>query len=264
MEEQNQQQLEKPKKKRKKWPWIVGGVILFFIIIVAIMPVPENENINTNTTTENKNIVLENTDQTTTVSTNEESNPVVENIPSEETNTAPVATNTEEINTTSENSNQEAESPINVPTEEDTALLEEQQPTEGITFVFQESTEFQKDSAESTLAEYVKAWKDQDWDKMTNYVQLTWKDGKNDPAGELEAWYGYKIPLKGFEITDVTKVSDVTSDITFTVQYEAITDQISKKQITARIIKETAPYTPSEQGQWGINPISTFTEKDVD
>lgn len=111
-EEQNQQQPEKPKKKRKKWPWIVGGVILFFIIIVAITPVPENENINTNTTIDNKNIVLENINQKDNSQVNE---PVVENTPSEVTNAAPVATNTEDINTAPENTNQEAESPTNEP-----------------------------------------------------------------------------------------------------------------------------------------------------
>ncbi len=89
MENQTPQSEKQKPKNRKKWPWIVGGVILFFIIIVAVTPVPENQNENSNTdaTTENKDIVLENTNQITTVSSNEENDTVVENIPSEEINT---------------------------------------------------------------------------------------------------------------------------------------------------------------------------------
>lgn len=151
-----------------------------------------------------------------------------------------------------ENINQETESSAN-------EIIEEE-----MTFVFQEPSEFQQDSPENTLAEYIKAWKNQDWNNMVNYVQLTWKDSMNDPVGDLESWYSWKTPLKGFEIISVTETSDVTSDIVFTVQYEAVEGQITKKQITARIIKETGPLTPSVQGQWGVNPSSTYNEKNVD
>ncbi|MBU1165211.1 hypothetical protein KKA15_06680 [Patescibacteria group bacterium] len=172
------------------------------------------------------------------------------------TNVISATNQVEEVNTAAENTNQEAESPTNESVEE------EQQQTEAITFVFQEPSKFQKDSAERALAEFVEAWKNQEWSSMKEYTQLTWLNGKDDPAAELEATYGFKT-LKGFEITNVNEVSDVTTDITFTVQYEVVTDQVSKKQITARVIKETDAYTPSEDGQWGVNPISTFSEKDV-
>ncbi len=130
-------------------------------------------------------------------------------------------------------------------------------------YTFQQSSEFSEGSPERTLAEYVLAWKNQDWDKMASLAQKTWLSTETDPVGLLEAWYGWKT-LKGFEITNVRKVSNVCYDITFVVQYEAIPNQISKKQITARVIKETAAYTPSEQGQWGVNPTSAIGEIDVD
>ncbi|MBA7483692.1 hypothetical protein ES707_19209 [subsurface metagenome] len=130
-------------------------------------------------------------------------------------------------------------------------------------YVFQEPPEFEQGTAERTLAEYAWAWKNEDWGAMTNYAQKTWVSNEKDPAVALKDQYGWKY-LRGFEITGVNKVSDVVTDITFIVQYEAIAGQILRAQITARCIKETAPYTPSEQGRWGVNPLSTIREEYID
>ncbi|MBE3093649.1 MAG: hypothetical protein IMZ52_01360 [Actinobacteria bacterium] len=131
------------------------------------------------------------------------------------------------------------------------------------TYTFQMPDEFSQESAEYTLAMYILAWKNQDWDNMANFAQETWLDSEEDPAATLEAWYDFKT-LKDFEILDIQKISSTTANITFVVQYEAITNQISKMQITAKVIKESDSYTPSEQGQWGVNPISALKEKDID
>lgn len=130
-------------------------------------------------------------------------------------------------------------------------------------YIFRQPSDFSQGSAERTLAEYMLAWKNQDWDKMASFAQKTWLSNETDPAGLLEVWYDFKT-LKGFEITNVKKVSNVSTDITCIVQYEAVTNQISKKQIAARVIKETAAYTPNEQGQWGVNPTSAIREIDID
>jgi len=130
-------------------------------------------------------------------------------------------------------------------------------------YAFQQPSEFPQGSAEHTLAEYVLAWEEQNWNKMASFAQKTWLSNQTDPAGLLEAWYDFKT-LKGFEISNVQKVSNVTYDITFVVQYEAVTNRISKEQITARVIKETASYTLSEQGEWGVNPTSAIREMDID
>lgn len=130
-------------------------------------------------------------------------------------------------------------------------------------YTFQQPSEFSQGSAEHTLAKYVLAWRNQDWNKMASLAQKTWLSNRTDPAGLLEAWYDFKT-LKGFEITNAQKVSNVVYDITFVVQYEFMTNQISKKQITARVVKETAAYTLSEQGQWGVSPTSAIKETDID
>ena len=129
-------------------------------------------------------------------------------------------------------------------------------------YPFQQPSEFPQGSAEYTLAEYVSAWKNQNWKKMVNFSQKTWVSNDPNPAGTLKAWYDFKT-LKGFKIDKIERTSEVVNDITFTVWYEAITNQIDKKQITARVIKEIAPYTPSTQGKWGVNPTSAQREEDV-
>jgi len=130
-------------------------------------------------------------------------------------------------------------------------------------YTFQQLSEFQQGTPEHALAEYVSAWKDQDWGRMASLTQKTWQSNQNDPIGTLGDWYDFK-DLKGFEISNINTVSNTMTDITFIVQYEAITNEISKKEITARVIKEIDPYTPSEQGQWGVNPISILKEEDID
>ncbi len=126
-------------------------------------------------------------------------------------------------------------------------------------YTFQTPSEFPQGSAERALAEYITAWKNQNWQRMVKFSQKTWVSAESDPARTLKGCYDFKT-LKGFEVKGTKTISDAAKDITFVVYYEAITNQIDKKQITARVIKETAPYKPSSQGQWGVNPISALRE----
>ncbi len=130
-------------------------------------------------------------------------------------------------------------------------------------YTFVQPSEFTLGSAERTLAEYVLAWKDQDWFGMADLATKTWLSNESDPAASLAAAYDFKT-LLGFEVTSLDAVSDVTSDVTFVVQYEAITNEIATVQITAKVIKESAPFTTNAQGEWGVNPISALAETNVD
>ena len=127
------------------------------------------------------------------------------------------------------------------------------------TYIIQQPSEFPAGSAERVLAEYVLAWKNQDWGNMVNYTQKTWVSKQSDPAGILQAQYDFKS-LKGFHDVKVVSGNNVSKDISFIVEYEMQTNKISKKQITARVIKEDGSYSPSESGQWGVNPISMMNE----
>ena len=130
------------------------------------------------------------------------------------------------------------------------------------TYSFQQPSEFATGSAEQALANYVLAWKNQDWARMVNYTQKTWANKQGDPAGILQAQYDFMI-LKGFHDVKVVSGNNVSKDITFIVEYEKSTNVISKKQITARVIKEDGSYSPSESGQWGVNPISMMNETSI-
>ena len=131
-----------------------------------------------------------------------------------------------------------------------------------VVYSFHELSEFEVGTAERALAEYVWAWKNQDWERMANYAQKTWLSYEDDPGDLLEAWYDFKT-LKGFEISEVKVVSSVAADITFIVQYEAFASRIEEKQITAKVIKETEANKTDERGQWGVNPTSALAEKDL-
>ena len=114
-------------------------------------------------------------------------------------------------------------------------------------------------SKERAFAEFLISWQKKDWRRMVKFTQKTWSSGENNPAEMLEAWYGFK-DLLGAKITKKTSVSNVTVDITATIYY-AFGAEIKTKVITARVIREDAPFKPSTNGEWGVNPISTLAEE---
>lgn len=115
------------------------------------------------------------------------------------------------------------------------------------------------DSPERALAEFLVSWQRKDWNRMIRFTQKTWCSVQKNPAETLNAWYGFK-DLLGAEIKDKSIVSNVFVDIKATFYY-AIGSEVQKKTITATLVREVAPYTPSPQGVWGVNPTSTLKEE---
>lgn len=120
---------------------------------------------------------------------------------------------------------------------------------------------FSEGTAERAFAEWLTAWKDRDFNRMAAFSQKTWLDGEDNPAETLEAQYGFK-ELLGAEFTNIVRTTEVANDIAATIHYSFGSD-VQKKQITARVIREAAPYEPSPAGDWGVNPISTLREEDL-
>jgi hypothetical protein len=114
-------------------------------------------------------------------------------------------------------------------------------------------------SAERAFAEFMISWQKKDWGKMMKFTQKTWKSSQTNPPEMLEAWYSYR-DLLGVKINNKISVSNVTEDITATIYY-TFGSEIKTKIITARIIREVAPFKPSTNGEWGVNPTSTLAEK---
>lgn len=118
---------------------------------------------------------------------------------------------------------------------------------------------YPRDSPERAVAEYLEAWQKADWNRMATFTSKTWQDGQSDAAGLLEAQYGFK-DLLGATIEGNTPQSDLMVDIGVTVYY-ALGSEIRTRTLTARVIRESAPYTPSTSGDWGVNPLSTLREE---
>lgn len=117
---------------------------------------------------------------------------------------------------------------------------------------------FQTGSPERAMMEFLYSWQKQDWNSMANYAQKTWRSGQENPADMLEAWFGFK-DLMGAEITGKTVTSNVAVDFSVTIRY-GFGSQVKSKSITARVIREDAPYSTSPYGEWGVNPSSALRE----
>jgi len=110
-------------------------------------------------------------------------------------------------------------------------------------------------SAERAVAEYLIAWKANDWQRMANVTQRTWFAGESDPVARMKAWHDV-LDIAGAEITAAEPAApamiDVSVRLTLTVGSEVKTETR-----TCRVIRETGAYQPdAENGMWGVNPIT--------
>jgi hypothetical protein len=107
------------------------------------------------------------------------------------------------------------------------------------------------------------AWQKEDWEKVADATQLTWctlvKDRGAVPYEHLETILGAYGTLKTYKITGHNAISDTTKDVKITATFT--TPEIIKRKLIARVICESAPLTPSENGKWSVNPISLSTRR---
>jgi hypothetical protein len=127
-------------------------------------------------------------------------------------------------------------------------------------YPFQTPANLPEGSAERVLAQFIGSWRDQDWARMVKFTEVSWRKRELNPAKTLAASYDFR-PLKGFKIESV-KHSSISSDVTYTIWYKNLWSKIIKKHVTARVIKETTAGEISQDGTWGVNPISALAERD--
>lgn len=119
-------------------------------------------------------------------------------------------------------------------------------------------------SPERALVEYLLAWQSQDWERMAQFTQKTWKDGLSNPAEELMYMYDFKS-LLGAELGEKEVVSEGTMvSIDARIFYSVRPTEVTQVIIRPMIVRETVHYQPSESGDWGVNPISTLDEEEVE
>ncbi len=115
---------------------------------------------------------------------------------------------------------------------------------------------------EKILMEFLDCWKNGNFKKMANFVQITWKSDHvekgNEPKEILKNLYGYK-KLIYFEIKNRKETQEVFVDIGVIIKYKLL-NKIYVKKIIPRIICEIEAYQPSNEGTWGVNPIGALRE----
>lgn len=105
--------------------------------------------------------------------------------------------------------------------------------------------------SKKTLIEFLEAWKNQDFEKMYNLCQLTWKD--NHKLNHIEQLFSGPKP-KHYKIVSFSVLSDVLNRYMIEVQ-----DPDGNKYISVvNLICEVAPYKAKGYGTWGINPPSVL------
>ena len=74
----------------------------------------------------------------------------------------------------------------------------------------------------------------------------------------LKSWFDFKELIE-FSITGSKTQSPVMIDVDATIRYRM--GEIHTATVTARVIREVAPYKPSSSGTWGVNPLTVLKEQ---
>lgn len=104
----------------------------------------------------------------------------------------------------------------------------------------------------------IQAWmtyiKQKNWIAMVPITQKTWAAHKStkQTAKQLSGEYDF-FNISNWEILTIDKKTDMFYTITVSID-----TNFGKKIMTANVIKETEPYHPDINGDWGINPTSAM------
>ena len=97
------------------------------------------------------------------------------------------------------------------------------------------------------IGKFLQAWKDNNHSKMLELTTETWKD--KHTKSTIKGLFQSRI--KSFKITEIRESTTTVFDVDITIRIKG-----QQRKITARLICEIAPYTPSVDGEFGVNPIS--------
>lgn len=79
--------------------------------------------------------------------------------------------------------------------------------------------------------------------------QLTWINNTREPLQRIR-YLIVGLELKEYDIKEIKMITPVSAECEVSIN--------KGKPAFINLIKEIAPYQPSEKGQWGINPISVL------
>jgi uncharacterized protein with HEPN domain len=111
------------------------------------------------------------------------------------------------------------------------------------------------------LKEYLKAWKNRDYELMFRKSQKTYRAVHRDrKEADIEAFIGSK-ELTSYKLGDPLELGEAMVEIPVEIYYQQQKEKYHK-MIKVRVIKEIEAYKPSVNGTWGVNPISAFREEE--
>ena len=103
--------------------------------------------------------------------------------------------------------------------------------------------------AKEVITKFLQAWKDNNLTKMYGLTQKTWSSQYSKSV--LKKLFQSRI--KAFKILEIRESTSTVFDVDVTIRVKG-----QQRKITARLICETTPYTPSIDGEFGVNPISVI------
>ena len=95
------------------------------------------------------------------------------------------------------------------------------------------------------------------WGLIYGLCQITWLNHMNENRTKEFVRGVFGLPVQKYKITKIREITpthhivDIDIDWGFEPEPEAF-------KISMSVICETAPYSPSVDGDWGISPISTI------
>jgi hypothetical protein len=105
---------------------------------------------------------------------------------------------------------------------------------------------------EKTFEAFMEGWRDAEWSKVRTHMQLTGNTyGYNEQ--HLAELLGSIQPVS-WEVISTNALSPVMVDIMARVTF----DGVVHKRMTARMVRESAAFTPDENGFWGVAPLSVI------
>lgn len=115
------------------------------------------------------------------------------------------------------------------------------------------------DTAERCLAEWLAAWLRRDWLAMLLRSQKTWRAdcGPASPARWIEERFS-PLRLRRARLCGTTAVSPVFRRAEADVDLKRADGSLITLRIRPNVIRESAPYSPSASGTWGVNPLSAL------
>jgi len=102
------------------------------------------------------------------------------------------------------------------------------------------------------LIAFLQAWKNQDYEQMYQFSQLTWKEGKTEE--NIEALFS-TAKVKDFNIFSSTYVSSAAQKYAVDLTLES-GDRLMCGAVM--VICEAAPNKTAAWGEWGVNPASVL------